>query len=444
MRIVQVVHDFVPETWAGVEIITYNLSVSLINRGYEVFVFCRGWNLKTEPYALVDEVLDGIQVRRVNFGYEGKMARELHRNDQVNAAFERYLTQVQPDLVHFHHLLYLSTDLVSIAYDAGIPTIVTLNNYWFRCPWGSLLNWADQLCQAEVGLGCLSCVWPDRFSRKRKIYPWRLFNPLLSTWYRYAGRVPLVGAEMNSRLASLAMWKADFLRLFELADLIHAPSLFIEGKLVEFGVSPEKIVMIETAAVPPAPGPMHKTRNNGRIRFGIMGTHFMKGLRVLAEAFAATPAEQAELKIYGQIADQRYFDRAMQLAGGADVKYCGVYHYSQLFDIFTDIDVLVVPSIWYENCPTVIREAFRTETPVITSDIGGMAEAVRDDVDGLLFRANDPYDLRAKLLKIITNPELIDQLRRNIRPPQTWENYADRIEVLYHRLINSKEAASPV
>lgn len=443
MRVLHVVHDFVPETWAGVEIITYNLSTRLMNRGYEVFVFCRGWNLKTEPYALVDEVLDGIQIRRVNFGYEGKMARELHRNDQVNAAFEEYLTKVQPDLVHFHHFLYLSTDLVSIAHDFGVPTVVTLNNYWFRCPWGSLLNWADQLCQAEVGLGCLSCVWPDRFSRKRKVYPWRLINPLLSTWYRCAGRVPLVGAEMNSRLTSLATWKADFLWLFELADLIHAPSRFLERKLVEFGVPPEKIVMIETAAVPPAPGPVHKTHNNGRVRFGIMGTHFMKGLHVLTEAFAAIPAEQAELKIYGQIADQRYFDRIRRLAGDADVKYCGVYHYDQLFDVFADIDVLVVPSIWYENCPTVIREAFRVGTPVITANVGGMAEAVRDNVDGLLFQVNDLLDLRTKLQRVIANPKLIERMRHSIRPPQTWEDFAHLIEGLYQQLMDSDGTKSP-
>ena len=48
-----------------------------------------------------------------------------------------------------------------------------------------------------------------------------------------------------------------------------------------------------------------------------------------------------------------------------------------------EVDWVVVPSIWWENAPLVIQEAFRHRRPVICGDIGGMAEMVRDGVDGL-------------------------------------------------------------
>ena len=50
----------------------------------------------------------------------------------------------------------------------------------------------------------------------------------------------------------------------------------------------------------------------------------------------------------------------------------------------------MVPSIWWENSPLVIQEAFLHGRPVICSDIGGMAEKVDHDVNGLHFPVGDP------------------------------------------------------
>ena len=75
-------------------------------------------------------------------------------------------------------------------------------------------------------------------------------------------------------------------------------------------------------------------------------------------------------------------------------------------NIFREIDVLVVPSIWYENAPLVIQEAFLSRTPVIASRIGGIPELVKDGVNGLLFDAGDPRDLKAKLEYVMNYPEV--------------------------------------
>ena len=71
----------------------------------------------------------------------------------------------------------------------------------------------------------------------------------------------------------------------------------------------------------------------------------------------------------------------------------GEFKHSRIAEIFSEIDVLVVPSVWYENSPLVIQEAFLAGTPVIASDIGGIPELVKDKENGLLFKANDDNDL---------------------------------------------------
>jgi glycosyltransferase involved in cell wall biosynthesis len=58
---------------------------------------------------------------------------------------------------------------------------------------------------------------------------------------------------------------------------------------------------------------------------------------------------------------------------------------------------LVVPSIWYENFPRTIVEAFAAGLPVIASRIGALADIVTEGQTGLLFNAGDSEDLASKM-----------------------------------------------
>ena len=80
----------------------------------------------------------------------------------------------------------------------------------------------------------------------------------------------------------------------------------------------------------------------------------------------------------------------------------------------SEIDWVVVPSVWWENSPLVIQEAFMQRRPVICSDIGGMAEKVTDGVDGLHFRAGDPQSLADTIERAVGTPGLWDRLRAGI------------------------------
>jgi len=80
------------------------------------------------------------------------------------------------------------------------------------------------------------------------------------------------------------------------------------------------------------------------------------------------------------------------------------------------VDWVVVPSIWWENSPLVIQEAFAHRRPVICSNIGGMAEKVRDDVDGLHFKVDDAHSLADTLLRAAHTEGLWERLRESIRP----------------------------
>jgi glycosyltransferase involved in cell wall biosynthesis len=99
------------------------------------------------------------------------------------------------------------------------------------------------------------------------------------------------------------------------------------------------------------------------------------------------------------------------------------------------VDVIVTPSIWWENSPVVIQEALRNRRPIICSDIGGMAEKVRDGVDGLHFPVGNAVALASLLLQLVEKPSRLKELEETMRAPPTVDEATNIYAQLYASLI---------
>ena len=97
-----------------------------------------------------------------------------------------------------------------------------------------------------------------------------------------------------------------------------------------------------------------------------------------------------------------------------------------------------MPSIWWENAPLVIQEAFSQGRPVICGNIGGMAEAVRDGVDGLHFPVGDAAGLAQVMRRAVEEPGLWQHLANGILPPRTVGDAADEHLALYSDLVSGE------
>ena len=99
------------------------------------------------------------------------------------------------------------------------------------------------------------------------------------------------------------------------------------------------------------------------------------------------------------------------------------------------VDWVVVPSIWWENSPLVIQEAFVHGRPVICSDIGGMAEKVDHGINGLHFGVGEP-DAIARAMVTATDTEgLWERLRAGIPQVLRSDDAAERHIEIYRELI---------
>jgi glycosyltransferase involved in cell wall biosynthesis len=229
---------------------------------------------------------------------------------------------------------------------------------------------------------------------------------------------------------------------FELVDLFIVPSEDARDRFVAWGLPAEK-VRTETygrfpvAAIPDPP-------NAGRRRrigfFGQLTRH--KGIDVLLEAMKILDRSGTDVHLLVKGASlgfqiQEFRDKIRQLleetAGSVD--FAGSYTQEELPKLLSAVDWVIVPSVWWETGPLIIHEALMHRRPVICSNIGSMKERVQDGINGLHFRARDPWSLADTIRRAVDSPELWDKVRSRITDPRTMDEHLTVITDIYRKLL---------
>jgi len=229
-------------------------------------------------------------------------------------------------------------------------------------------------------------------------------------------------------------------RAYAAADLRISPSRFLRSKYLESGAfEPHSFLFSDNGmrtdhvqALDKVPDP------EGRLRFGFVGSLvWYKGGEVMLRAMRGLDPRKAVLNVYGTWDPEGdpHHAELQELARDAAVDFQGRFDNSRLSEVYAEIDVLVVPSIWFENSPITIHEAFLTGTPVLASDIGGMAEFVRDGVDGLHFETGNAEDLARKMQRFVDEPGLVDELSRDFMEIKSIAQNGEELEFRYRGLV---------
>jgi glycosyltransferase involved in cell wall biosynthesis len=167
-----------------------------------------------------------------------------------------------------------------------------------------------------------------------------------------------------------------------------------------------------------------------------------KGLPMLADTLELLTPEvlsRFHFYIYAQSLQsiEWRFRRLEPRLGGLTIGHG--YQYYDIPWICGGKDLGLVTSVWWDNAPQTVFEFFACRLPVLAAEIGGIPDFVRDGHNGLLFRANDRYDLARRLAALARNPEVLSDLRRNVRPPKGMAVHAAELEELYAECLSAKE-----
>ena len=184
------------------------------------------------------------------------------------------------------------------------------------------------------------------------------------------------------------------------------------------------------------------------MRLGFLGSLMVsKAPHLILEAIARLPRGSVSVDLFGAYSayhgDDSYRQQIEPLLKQEAVQVHGAIPHDRVAQALASIDVLVVPSIWPENSPLVIQEAFLAGVPVVASRIGGIPEVVADGRNGLLFRAGDASDLSRTLARLLHEPGLLDTLRAGIPPVRTIEDDVRFARSLYERMSEVAQDVSP-
>jgi glycosyltransferase involved in cell wall biosynthesis len=219
------------------------------------------------------------------------------------------------------------------------------------------------------------------------------------------------------------------------ADRIICPSRFLMEIHQSEGIDPRKMIHSRQGRDFPdlAPEALAKTPAD-TLRLGYIGQIAeIKGVHLLFEAARQLPASRLRVRAYGDTAPFPQYTARLRNMAAADARLelCGAFQKHEVTAVMQTLDAIVVPSVWYENSPNVILEAFAHRTPVIASNLGGMAELIEHGKNGLLFTPNDPADLARQIERLNREPALLEQLRQGIEPIKAVSQEMDELEAVY-------------
>lgn len=321
------------------------------------------------------------------------LARDTLWSPQTSHDLVKQIGRFQPDVIHVHNTFPLiSPSLYWAAERAGVPVVQTLHNFRLMCLNGLFLR-AGKVCEDCMGH-----------------LPWR---GVARACYRESHAASAALAGMLALHRGLGTYQNKVARYIALNG-------FCRDKFIEGGLPAERVVVKPNFVDFAAPEPLARA---GLLFVGRLSVE--KGVATLAAAMALLP--DAALRVAGEGPEAGLLD------GVAGVARLGSLAGEAVRQEMSRAAALVVPSIWYENFPRTIVEAFACGLPVIASRIGALADIVTDGETGLLFEPGNPRDLADKLAWAQAHPEQMAAMGRTARAQYEAEFSA---EVNYRRLMD--------
>lgn len=439
MKIVHLLGWYFPDSVGGTEVYVEGLCRRLRAAGHDVLIAA------PDSRRAAPEHYEHDQVPVFRYAIPERPSRdETNHRVAVRGAgrLYRWLAAERPDILHVHSFTTgVGLPEIREAHRLGIRVIVTchLPGLGYMCRTGELMQWGRSPCDGiAIPDKCASCNLT------------RLGMPRLAA--RLAGAIPLTlsaglgvlpgrtGTTLGM-VASVRDFQALQAELFRLVERFVVLNDTARRMLIANGSPAEKLVLnrlgLSYTNVTRKPAPEIRP-TAPPVRFLYLGRlHATKGLVPLVRAAVAIHPDVAfRLDVRGPRIDagSRQYAAELQALAGDDPRVtigAGVPGHD-VPALLADYDVLLCPSIWFENGPTIALEAMAVGTPLIASRVGNLAEIVDDGENGQLVEPGHIEEWSDALARAAANPAAtIDGWRRALRQPRTMDDIAKDYLALY-------------
>jgi glycosyltransferase involved in cell wall biosynthesis len=401
LRILYLVHQFFPTFYYGTERFTLNLAEQMQRLGHNPLVMTLDREQGQGEYT---HLHGSVQVKRytyrtvpvISFKTPAHKSHEIF-DPEIDEAYKKL--QLTHDIVHITHPMWLSS-IAKSCKNQGTPVVLTLTDAWLLCP-SSLIDPCLRLCNGPVfGNGCPSNCHFENSSIKMERYQ-------------------------------------NALTVLSFADVTATASRFTSSVFQRNGWN--KPIRIIPHSVDYKFVKRARNLNIKKLTFAYIGSlAWHKGVHILVKAIRSVRADNVNVAIYGSMQENSIYIRDLQATAQGDprIRFLGTFDMNSLPSIMENVSVLVVPSIYYDNYPLVTLISLAFKVPVIGSNIGGIPEIIKHDVNGLLFEPGSAAELASVISNIAREPNVIQRWSDNIVTPRRLEEEALEYENIYRTLTS--------
>jgi len=390
----------------GAERVVFLTKEVLEDAGHEVFIFGM-----QHPKNSVNQKGFAEEVDFEEKGIAAKLrnAEKFIYNHEAKKRFEQKVHEVKPDLVHFHNIYHhLSFSLLGVVRSADIPSVMTLHDYKIISPNYTMYHHGRVQTSAGGEWSCARANCMESFPR--------------------------------SMLASMELRRRRKGKLLDAIDAFIAPSVFMKETCVAGGIEQKRIHVV--------PNSLSDDQYQGSTP--MVGDYVAyigrlseeKGLLALLEAAAEHP--EIPLCIAGSGPQESELRAYVSMRELKHVTFLGYQSGRDLENTVANARFLIVPSVWYENCPLSILEAMSLGKVVLGSDIGGIPELLEP---GMLVKPGDVDDLAKAMKSWYGTPSAEIEsagraLKKKVLKHYDKATYANRISEVYASAIGAHKNAS--
>lgn len=355
--------------------------------GSETYYFSLKRKLKNEGHTVIDFSMKdekNFESKYSNYfvenvDYSGKssiisklrMALNIIYSKEAKKRFEELILEEKPDIVHLHIFQHqLSPSILDVCKKYEIPTVYTAHDLKMVC-----LNYK----MMHHGGICEDC-------KDGHLYHCAINKCVKNSFLKSC---------VNTIEGYFHRWKKSY----DAIDYIITPSAFYKRKLIEFGVSPERVIHIPNFLERKTPV-INRRNDYGRyfLYFGRLSEE--KGILTLVKAMKGI---EADLYIVGSGPLKKNIETYISANSIKNVQILGFKSGQELIDIVGNTKAVVIPSEWYENGPYSAIEALQLGCPIIGADIGGIPELVNGN--GCLFQSGNIDELNRCLNFFLASSE---------------------------------------
>ena len=438
LKVLHVVYSYPPDPPGGTEIVVANLAKIEAAAGVEVCVAAPAG--RTESYRH-----EGVLVHRFAMSADLDLPALYGEGDEVAAEnFAAILSRLRPDIVNFHAWTpAVSLRTVREAQRQGSATVFCYHTPAASCARGTLLLHGKKPCDGVLDQRrCTTC-----FLESRGMPSWaaQLTSNLPAALGLAAnGIVPRRVSTVLRAGESIGRLHTKFRELLRTVDRVVAPCYWVRDLLQANGLAASKITVCRQGAGQPDPAPAVLSREpSTNTRIAYFGrAHAAKGIGTLIEALSLTAPSGPGLDVFAvaQSAGERQAIASWKASYAANrrIRFLDAVGPEAVLGVLAAYDYLAVPSETLETGPLVVHEAIAARVPVLGSNLGGIAELIHHDVNGLMVEPGNVKAWVSALNRVSGDRSLRDRLASQLPRPRTFQDMAGEFRSLYEHLCAAR------